>query len=74
MKKITASLAALLVAACGTQTSDPVEKFRDALPKAEAVTVRTPQDEGSTAGALSAARQPLGETNSLQSEYAVLSY
>ncbi len=74
MKKITGTLAALLVAACGTQSTDPVQKFRDALPKAETVALGTPQDEGATAGALTAARQPLGETQMAQSEYAVLSY
>src|SRR5512133_1369821 len=74
MKKITASLAALVVAACGAQTTDPVQKFRDALPKADAVTVRTAQDAGTAAGALSTVRQPLGETASPQSEYAVMSY
>ncbi len=73
MKKLTASLAALLVAACSTET-DPAQKYRDALPKAQAVQLGTPQSDGLPAGALSVARQPLGDTSSPQSEYATMSY
>jgi hypothetical protein len=73
MKKLTASLAALLLAACGAET-DPAQQYRDALPKAQAVQLGTPQSEGAAAGALSVARQPLGDSSIAQSEYAVMSY
>lgn len=74
MKKLTAAAAALLLGACTAQETNTVEKFREALPKAAAVHVGTPQDEGAATGALSAARQGLGDTNIPQSEYAVMSY
>lgn len=71
MKKTTLLLAAAIaLAACGPQ--DPAEKFRDALPKTEAVTVGTPQTDTGTA--LSVQANALGETAMLQSEYAVMSY
>lgn len=73
MKKLTATIAALLVAACSTPV-DPADQYRDALPKAQAVELGTPQAEGAPAGALSVARQPLGQSDLLQSEYAVMSY
>lgn len=74
MKKLTASLAALLLAACTAETDDPAQKFREALPKAQAAAIGTPQEEGGAAGALSVSRQPLGDSAMLQSEYAVMSY
>lgn len=71
MKKLSLLLAAAMaLAACGSQ--DPAEKFRDALPKAQAVQVGTPQDSSSTA--LSVQGNALGESLALQSEYAVMSY
>ena len=45
MKKTTLLAAALLLAACG-ETTDPAEKFRDALPKPEAARVDTLQERG----------------------------
>lgn len=74
MKKLTASLAALVIAACGTQQTDPAQQYRDALPKAQAVAIGTPQDAGTTSGALSVTQQPLGQTTSPQSEFATMSY
>lgn len=73
MKKTMALLAAALVLAACAEI-DPAEKFRDALPKPEAVRVATPQDEGAAAGALSVRRDALGDTALPQSEYAVMSY
>jgi len=74
MTKLTATLAAVLaLAACAPAETDPVQKFRDVLPKAQTVQVGTPQDEG-TAGALSVRRDALGDTAMLQSEYAVMSF
>jgi hypothetical protein len=74
MKKLTPAIAALLLAACGPAKQDPAQPYRDALPKAEAAHVGTYQDAGATAGALSVARQGLGDSNLVQSEYAVQSY
>jgi hypothetical protein len=72
MKKISLLLAAALaLAACGPQ--DPADKFRNALPKTQAVTVGTPQSDSGT-GALSVQTSALGESAMLQSEYAVMSY
>ncbi len=72
MKKTTLLFtAAIALAACGQQ--DPAEKFRDALPKTQAVQVGTPQTD-TAAGALSVQANALGETNLAQSEYAVMSY
>lgn len=73
MKKLTATLAALLLAACAAEV-DPAQKYRDALPKAQSVVLETYKTEGATAGALSVSRQPLGDSDILQSEYAVMSY
>lgn len=75
MNKTTAPVAALLLllAACGAET-DPAQPYRDALPKAQAVQIGTPQTAGGAAGALSVSRQPLGDTASPKSEYAVTSY
>jgi hypothetical protein len=64
--------AALTLAACAPP-EDPAQKFRDALPKAEAVQIGTPEAEGNP-GALSVSRSALGETTALQSEYAIMSY
>jgi hypothetical protein len=74
MKKTTALLAALLATACGTETSDPVQSYRDAMPKPQAAKIGTYQDAGATAGALTVAREPLGDSSIAQSEYAVMSY
>lgn len=73
MKKTIALIAALL-AACGTETQDPAQPYRDALPKAQAAKLGTYQDAGATPGALTVARQPLGDSSLAQSEYAVTSY
>ncbi len=73
MKKLTASLAAVALAACGTQT-DPAQQYRDALPKAQAAHVATYQDAGAASGTVAVAQQGLGDSNLLQSEYAVTSY
>lgn len=70
--KTTTSLvaAAVLLAACGTEL-DPND-VRGALPKADAVELRTPEAETTpTAGVQ---RQALGDTPLYQSEYAVMSY
>lgn len=72
MNKLTAALAALALAACGQ--TDPAQQYRDALPKSQAAELGTYQSGTGTAGALSAARQPLGDSTLLQSEYAVQSY
>ncbi len=74
MNRLTASLAALALAACNAQKADPAQAYRDALPKATAAAIGTYQDAGATPGALSVARQPLGDSNIAQSEYAVMSY
>lgn len=73
MTKKTLLAAALALAACVPAETDPAQKFRDVLPKAEAVQVGTPQDEA-PAGALAVRRDALGDTAMLQSEYAVMSY
>ncbi len=71
MKKTTLLLAAAIVlAACGQ--TDPAEKFRDALPKSQAVQVGTYQSD--TSGALSVQTAPLGDTPMAQSEYAYMSF
>jgi hypothetical protein len=67
------ALASLVLAACGPQ-ADPAEKYRDALPKSQAVQLGTPQTQDATSGALSVRRDPLGDTALPQSEYAVMSY
>ena len=69
MQKTSLLAAALLLAACA-ETPDPAEKFRDALPKAEAAKVETYQSEAVAAKPAAAK----GETAMLQSEYAVMSY
>ncbi len=75
MKKIATLLAAasLVLAACEPAV-DPAEKFRDALPKTQAVQLGTPQTQDGTSGALSVRRDALGDSSSPQSEYAVMSY
>ncbi len=73
MKKLTASLAALLVAACSNTETDPAQKFRDALPKAEAVSIGTPQDAGATPGALSASSEAV-TAGGAKAPFAVDSY
>ncbi len=73
MKK-TATIAALLLAACGATNTDPAQQYRDALPKAATAHVGTYQDAGAATGALSVAQQALGDSNIVQSEYAVMSY
>ncbi len=74
MTKLTSLIAAaaLALAACDP-AEDPAKEFRDALPKADAVQVGTPQAEG-TAGALTVAPNALGDSPALQSEYAITSY
>ena len=73
MKRLTSLIAAAaLLAACGSN-EDPAQKYRDALPKAGAVQIGTPEGEG-TANALTVSRSALGETTLLQSEYAIMSY
>jgi hypothetical protein len=72
MKKVNAILAALALAACNATEKDSAQQFRDALPKSQAAKVGTYQDAGATASGV--ARQPLGDSNLLQSEYAVTSY
>jgi len=72
MKKLSSLIAAaLLLAACGA-SEDPANQYRDAMPKAGAVQVGTPQTEG-TAGALSVATGALGDSSATQSEYAIMS-
>ena len=58
MKKLTASLAALLLAACTTEPADPAQPYRDALPKAQTAAIGTPQEEGGAAGAPMAWENP----------------
>jgi hypothetical protein len=72
MKKLNAILAALALAACNATEKDPAQQYRDALPKSQAAKVGTYQDAGATTSGV--ARQPLGDSNLLQSEYAVTSY
>ena len=72
MKKLSSLIAAaLLLAACGA-SEDPANQYRDAMPKAGAVQVGTPQTEG-TANALSVATGALGDSSATQSEYAIMS-
>ena len=74
MKKTIALIAALLAAACGSETTDPARQYREAMPKAQTTQLGTYQDAGATAGALTVAREPLGDSSIAQSEYAVTSY
>ncbi len=73
MKKTPLLLAAALTFSACQSAEDPARQYRDALPKADAVQVGTPQAEG-TAGALTVASTDLGQTSSPKSEYAMLSY
>jgi hypothetical protein len=75
INKPTLPAAALLHAAGGETTIDPAEKFREALPKVEAVEVATYQSEASpTATAAPGAAVAKGDSGILQSEYAVMSH
>jgi hypothetical protein len=74
MKKIaTLTAAALVLSACGPASEDPAKKFRDALPKTEAVQVGSPSAD-TAAGALTVRSSTvLGDSPATQSAYAILS-
>jgi hypothetical protein len=74
MKKLTATLAAILFAACAPTEKDDAQEFRDALPKAQTAALGTYQTEGGTSGKIGVSRDALGDTDMQQSEYAVMSY
>jgi hypothetical protein len=75
MKKTTPLIAAaaLLLAACEPAV-DTAEKFRNALPKEEAVTVATYQSEAPASTAATAPGVAKGDSLLFQSEYALMSY
>ncbi len=74
MKKIaTLTAAALVIGACGPANEDPAQKYRDAMPKSEAVQVGTPSATPA-AGALTVrSSYVLGDSPATQSEYAIAS-
>lgn len=75
MNKTTATIAALLLAACGATKDDPAQQYREALPQAATAHVGTYQDAGAgTTAAVGVAQQALGDSDLVQSEYAVQSY
>jgi hypothetical protein len=73
MKKIATLLAATLCFAACQPQEEPVEKYRDALPKSQAVQIGVPEAE-TAPGALTVERSALGQTPDYKSEYAVMSY
>jgi len=74
MKKLSSLIAAaLLLAACGSK-EDPAQQYRDAMPKAQAVQVGTPDSDATTANALGLETNALGDSRATQSEYAIMSY
>jgi hypothetical protein len=75
MKKLTSwtAAAALTLAACGA-SEDPAQKYRDAMPKAAAVQVGTPDSDQTAANALVSSSASLVDGTAPKSEYAVMSY
>lgn len=74
MKNPTALLAAVALAACVPTEDDPAQEFRDALPKAQAAALGTYQAEGGATADAGVSRAALGDTDLVQSEYAVMSF
>jgi hypothetical protein len=73
MKKLTAASAALLLAACSAQKSDPAQQYRDALPQAAKIQIGTPSAQPAAAK-LSGRQDALSQAPAYQSEYARVSY
>jgi hypothetical protein len=73
MKRTTTLIAAAALTLAACEAEDPSKQFREALPQAATVQIGTPQVEGAP-GALTAARDPLGQRPDYRSEYAAMSY
>jgi hypothetical protein len=73
MKKLTASLAALALAACNAQKADPAQAYRDVLPQAAKIQIGTPSAQ-TNPGALTSRQAAAGGAPAYQSEYARVSY